>query len=117
VLMLLVAPTPLSQFVLSDLIGVTGEVLSKSVDVVLVMCLLPGIIILRNYFHGLLMHHRKTAGMALGGMLRVAGIYVIASALLSLGYLNHITATFVLLSGFVLETVVVVVAWNRIRPA
>jgi hypothetical protein len=117
VMMLLVAATPLSHFVLSDLIGITGEVLSKSVDVVLVMCLLPGIIVLRNYFHGLLMHHRKTGGMALGGMLRVAGIYVIASALLSLGYLNHITSTFVLLSGFVLETMVVVVTWNRVKRA
>jgi hypothetical protein len=117
VMMLLVAATPLSHFVLSDLIGVTGEVLSKSVDVVLVMCLLPGIIILRNYFHGLLMHHRKTGGMALGGMLRVAGIYLIASVLLSLGYLHHITATLVLLSGFVLETLVVVITWRRVNPA
>lgn len=115
-MMLLVAATPLSHFVLSDLIGVKAKVLSMSVDVILVMCLLPAIIVLRNYFHGLLMHHRKTGGMALGGMLRVAGIYVIASALLSLGLLNHITATFVLLSGFVLETIVVVLTWNRIKP-
>jgi Na+-driven multidrug efflux pump len=114
-LMLLVAATPLSHFVLSDLIGVKAEVLAMSVEVILVMCLLPSIIILRNYFHGLLMHHRKTAGMAMGGILRVAGIYVLASLLLTAGYLNHVTATLVLLSGFVLETLVVIVIWGRVK--
>ncbi len=115
VMMLLVAATPLSQLVLSGLIGVKGEVLSRSVDVILVMCLLPGIIVLRNYFHGLLMHHRRTSGMAFGGILRVAGIYVIASVLLSLNYLNHVTATWVLLAGFMLETMVVVISWKLVK--
>jgi len=112
--MLLIAATPLSQLVLSGLIGVTGEVLERSIDVVLVMCFIPAIIILRNYFHGLLMHHRKTGGMAIGSVLRVVGIYIFASSLLLVDSLNHVTASFVLLAGFAIETLVVIIIWKKI---
>jgi hypothetical protein len=117
--MLLIAATPLSQLVLSGLIGVTGEVLERSIDVVLVMCFIPAIIILRNYFHGMLMHHRKTGGMAMGGILRVVGIYLLASSLLLIDSLNHVTASFVLIAGFGIETLVVIVIWkiiNQTKP-
>jgi len=66
--------------------------------------------VFRNYFHGRLMVERRTAGMAAGAILRVAGIYGACQLLFSLGWLNHVTASFVLILGFVIEAGVVVQA-------
>ena len=112
-LMLLLAATPLSRFVLADLIGIEGAVLSQARQVLLLMCILPSLILWRNYYHGLLMVARATAGMAWGGISRVAGIYVMAQLCLLAGWLNHFTATVVLLLGFVLEASVVTGIWRR----
>ena len=112
-LMLLLAATPLSRFVLADLIGIEGAVLSQARQVLLLMCILPSLILWRNYYHGLLMVARATAGMAWGGISRVAGIYVMAQLCFVAGWLNHFTATVVLLLGFVLEASVVAGIWRR----
>ena len=109
-IMLVVALSPLSSWVLEGLMGIEGAVLEQSVQVILVMCLLPTLISVRNYFHGHLMVRRRTSGMALGGILRVLGIYAIAQTLYALGKLDHITATVALLLGFVFETIVVAFA-------
>ena len=45
-------------------------------------------------------------GMAYGSILRVIGIYASAQILFSLDLLNHITATFILILGFVIEAIV-----------
>tara|TARA_Y100001934_G_C12323421_1_gene761270 strand:+ start:772 stop:1977 length:1206 start_codon:yes stop_codon:yes gene_type:complete len=113
--MLLIAATPVSRLLLADLIGIEGEVLRQGREVLLLMCLLPGLILWRNYYHGLLMVARATAGMAWGGMTRVAGIYVMAQACFVLGLLNHFTSTVVLLLGFALEAAIVTVIWRRRR--
>jgi SNF family Na+-dependent transporter len=96
--------------------GIQGAVLEQSVEVILVMCLLPTLISVRNYFHGHLMVRRRTSGMALGGILRVLGIYAIAQTLYAFGKLDHITATFALLLGFVIETIVVALAVRALDP-
>ncbi len=114
-LMLLMAATPFSQFLLADLIGIEGAVLVQAREVLLLMCLLPGLILWRNYYHGLLMVVRRTAGMAYGGMLRVAGIYVMAQACYIAGWLDHITGTVVLLLGFVIEATIVTLIWRQLR--
>ena len=111
--MLAIATTPLSDAVLGNLLGLRDPVKARAVEVILIMCLLPGIIVLRNYFHGILMVRRRTAGMAAGGILRVAGIYAIAQLLFALGALNHVSAAFVLLTGFGIETAAVMVAARR----
>ncbi len=111
--MLAIAATPLSDAVLGNLLGLRDPVKARAVEVILIMCLLPGIIVLRNYFHGILMVRRRTAGMAAGGILRVAGIYAIAQLLFTLGALNHVSAAFVLLTGFGIETAAVMVAARR----
>ena len=114
-LMVLIAATPVSHFLLADLIGIEGKVLSQAQEVLLLMCLLPGLILWRNYYHGLLMVARATAGMAWGGITRVAGIYLMAQGCFMAGLLNHLTATVVLLLGFVLEAWVVTNIWRRRR--
>lgn len=109
-IMLLFALTPLSNLIWRDVMRIPDEVRALAVDVTLVLCLMPAVIIFRNYFHGRLMVERRTVGMAAGAILRVAGIYLAAQALFSLGWLNHVTAGLVLILGFVIEAAVVVQA-------
>lgn len=108
-IMLVFATTPLSAWVWEDLMGIPAEVRVLAVQVFLIMCLMPAIIIVRNYFHGRLMVERRTSGMAAGSVLRVVGIYFGAMLFFDLGWLNHITASVLLLFGFVIETLVVLV--------
>jgi hypothetical protein len=113
--MLLIAATPISNFILSDLIGITGDVLNYAREVLLWMCLLPALILWRNYYHGLLMVARKTNGMAMGGMMRVGGIYLFAQFLYLADALDYRTGTIILLLGFVLEATVVSVFYRRLQ--
>ena len=46
------------------------------------MCLMPAIIIYRNYYHGRLMTERRTGGMAWAAIIRVIGIYATAQVLI-----------------------------------
>lgn len=109
-IMLVFALTPLSAFVWRDLMSIPEEVLGLSVQVFLIMCLMPAVIIVRNYFHGRLMVERRTSGMAVGSALRVIGIYFGAMLCFNMGWLNHITASLLLIMGFLIETVVVIQA-------
>jgi len=115
-LMLAFALTPLSNLIWRDLMRIPDDVRALSVEVMLVMCLMPAVIVFRNYFHGRLMVERRTAGMAAGAILRVVGIYAACQILFSLGWLNHVTASFVLILGFVIEAAVVVQAALRSGP-
>jgi hypothetical protein len=115
-IMLTFAVTPLSNLIWRDLMRIPADVRAMAVDVILVLCLMPAVIIFRNYYHGWLMVERRTVGMAAGALLRVAGIYLAAQALLSLGWLNHVTAAAVLILGFAIEAAVVVVAAVKGAP-
>ena len=115
-IMLLVAVTPASDWVLGGLLGIEDEVKARSVEVILVMCLLPTLIMFRNYFHGLLLVKRRTVGMATGGILRVVGIYLLAQLLYTTGTLDHMTAALVLVAGFGIEALTVLRA-GRMLPA
>ncbi len=115
-LMLVFAVTPLSNLIWQDLMRIPADVRALSVDVILVMCLMPAVIIFRNYFHGRLMVERRTTGMAAGAILRVAAIYLGAQALFGLGWLDHVTASLVLIVGFVVESAVVVAVALRRAP-
>ena len=79
------------------------ELTDLAIEVTLIMCLMPAIIIYRNYYHGRLMTERRTGGMAWAAIIRVIGIYATAQVLYSLVGSNHISATFVLILGFVIE--------------
>jgi hypothetical protein len=113
--MLLISMTPLSDVILADWIGIKGEVLVKAHVVLMLMCLLPGLILWRNYYHGLLMVARKTNGMAVGGMSRVLGIYVMAQLLYLVDALDYLTGTIILLLGFLVEASIVTVFCRSIR--
>ncbi len=113
--MMLITMTPLSDVILSDAIGIKGDVLSRAHTVLMLMCLLPALILWRNYYHGLLMVARKTNGMAVGGMSRVFGIYLMAQLLYFVGALNYLTGTIILLLGFLVEASIVTIFCRSIR--
>lgn len=105
-IMLAVAITPLADWIWGTLMGIPSELQSMSEQVLLVMCLMPVVIIYRNYFHSQLMHLRRTAGMAYGSMLRVAGIFVMAALLSWADLLDHRTAALTLICGFIIEALI-----------
>ena len=105
-IMLAFALTPLSNWVWGTLMGVPAELMALSVEVLIVMCLMPGVIIYRNYFHSRLMQLRRTAGMAYGGMLRVLGILIAAAIAFQFNALNHLSAATILILGFVIEAMI-----------
>jgi hypothetical protein len=105
-IMLIFATTPLSTLLWSNIVGLPDGLVAIARDASLIMCFMPAIIIYRNYYHGRLMVNRQTGGMAYGSILRVVGIYLAAQSLFSFDLLNHITATFILIFGFVIEAVI-----------
>jgi progressive ankylosis protein len=110
VLMGLVAFTPLVTIILRDLLGVEGEVLTMSRQVIWVLCLVPLVVSMRNYFHGVAMVRRRTGSMAAGAICRVVVIYGVAWGLQASGMLSYLAAAGVLVLGFLAETIIVVVS-------
>ena len=113
-LMLVVAATPLADWLLGGLLGIPPTVLSPAVEALLVLCLMPAVIIVRNYGHGLLMVRRRTTGMAVGGALRVAAIAAAAQLAHVFGWLDHIAAAAILILGFAVEAAVVQAGAKRV---
>ena len=101
----LVAFTPLGRIVLHGLVNLRGEVLDSACDVLMVVCVTPLVIAVRNYFHGYLLTRRRTGGMAAGGIARVAAIYSLSWLLYHAGVLNHTFAAGILQVGFAAEAV------------
>lgn len=106
IIMLVFSLTPMHQWVWGDLMGLPDSVIGIARDATLIMCLMPAIIIYRNYYHGHLMMVRQTGGMAYGSILRVLGIYACGQLFFALGLLDHISATFILILGFVIEAAI-----------
>jgi len=107
VVMITVAATPLSKLVFGELLGAPADIAAMARQVLWAGCLIPLIVTLRNYFHGLAMVGRSTLGMGAGGIGRIAVIYGAALACFSFGVLNHITAAAILTLGFAAEAIVV----------
>ena len=105
-IMLIFSLTPIHQWVWGGLMGLPAGVVGIAQTATLIMCLMPAIIIYRNYYHGHLMMMRKTGGMAYGSILRVLGIYACGQLFFALDLLNHISATFILILGFVIEAAI-----------
>jgi hypothetical protein len=115
--MVVVVMTPLSYLLLYHVIGVRGEVLTMSRQVLMVLCLLPAVVTLRNYFHGIAMVKRETGPMGAGAVARNVASYVAAAVLLPLGWLNHVSGAAILLVGFMAETLMVICGPHLARTA
>ena len=112
-LMCLFTFTPLVGWIWQEPMNIPEPILRPANQVLMVMCLLPAVILVRNYFHGILMVERRTGSMALASTLRVVGIYASAQIGIALGWLDHVYSAWALLLGFVIETVVVQRAARR----
>ncbi len=112
-LMCLLAFTPAVQWIWLRAMGIPADLIAPAAQVLMVLCLMPGIILLRNYFHGILMVERRTGSMAYASILRVLGIYGVAQALVWLGWLDHVAAAWTLLGGFLIEALVVAYSGRR----
>jgi hypothetical protein len=108
ILMVAVSWTPVSEWILRVLIGVEGEVLVRSRQVLMVMCLLPVMLSWRNYYHGLAMINRQTGPMGLGAVMRNLATYGLSAALFAAGWMNHVTGAAILVTGFLAETLTVI---------
>ena len=62
--MLLFSLTDLADLIWNSSMGLSTELTDLAIEVTLIMCLMPAIIIYRNYYHGRLMTERRTGGMA-----------------------------------------------------
>ncbi|MEM7221156.1 MAG: hypothetical protein AAF515_22540 [Pseudomonadota bacterium] len=113
--MLLLALTPANTRILANLLGGQPSVLRPALEVILIMCALPTLIVWRNYYHGILMVRQRTNGMAVGGVLRVGCIALLAQALFLLDLLDHRGAALTLLGGFLVEALTVAAAVRRLR--
>ncbi len=109
--------TPLSRLVFGRLMGLEGEVLARSLQVVRVLLAVPLLIMIRNLYHGKMMVRRKTAGMAGAALLRVGATALAAKALLEAGWLGPVTGALVLVLGFATEAAMVRHATRRAAGA
>ncbi|HBK13691.1 MAG TPA: hypothetical protein DDZ32_12660 [Gammaproteobacteria bacterium] len=115
--MLLFSLTDLADLIWNKSMGLSTELTDLAIDVTLIMCLMPAIIIYRNYYHGRLMMERKTGGMAYASIIRVIGIFAAAQILFALQWLNHASAACVLILGFVIEAYFARLAVHRVKKA
>jgi len=109
-LMVLVAATPLSKFVFHDLLGIDGDVLAMARQLIWVLCLVPLIVSVRNYFHGIRLIGRRTRAMAAAAIARNLTICLLAWPMQSEGWLGHWAAGGILVAGFAAETAVMLLS-------
>ena len=114
-IMLIFILTPISDFVWGNWMSLSPELRDLSTEVVFIMCLMPCLIVFRNYFHSRLMTRKKTNGMAAGSILRVAGIYLTAMILFETDSLSHTSAACTLLLGFLIEALVARSAFKKTK--
>ena len=69
--MLLFSLTDLADLIWNTSMGLSSQLTDLAIEVTLIMCLMPAIIIYRNYYHGRLMTERRTGGMAWAAIIRV----------------------------------------------
>ncbi len=111
--------SPLARWFFATVLNAEGEVLAQAVGVLRILCLAPLIITVRNLYHGHMMVKRRTFGMAVAAVLRVAAIALFSWLLHRLGLLNHLACGALLVLGFAAEALasaLSVATWSRPMP-
>lgn len=111
-LMLIILLTPLSGFVFGTVYGLQDPVLSMVIQGTWVIILIPFILTVRNYYHGLCMIRKVTGRMGYAGIGRLVVIAIAAWWLADIGQLNQWTLPGILVLGFLVETIAI--AWQFI---
>ena len=107
-LMIVAAGTPVSTFLLHDVLGVSGSVLALSKDIFWILCLMPIISGLRNYLHGASLLERRTRAMGGGGIFRLLLTYAACQLTAHLGILDHRIAALIFVLGFLGEALAMI---------
>lgn len=102
--MLIIAITPLHQWFIHYLLGVENMLHVKMAqEAILVLCLIPMFLTLRNYFHGVALVEHKTGRMGLAGVMRISSIFCFTAVCYYFEVLNHMTGAGALVAGFMAE--------------
>lgn len=107
--MLIILLTPLSGVVFGTVYGLQDPVLSMVIEGTWVIILIPFILTVRNYYHGLCMIRKETGRMGYAGVGRLIVIAAASWWLTSMGLMNQWTLPGVLVFGFIGETITI--AW------
>ena len=113
--MILAAASPVVTWFLRDLQNAQGELLRMARQAVWPLVLAPLVVTWRNYYHGLTMAHRRTGGMALGGLGRNVAVLACAPVLVALGAYNHVAAAAMLVVAFAAEAATTMLFTRRWR--
>ncbi len=105
-LMLLVVATPVSNLVFRDALGLEAHVVPLARQTAGVLCLLPLLVTVRNWFHGMAMTGKSTLSMAAGAASRTGLVYLLGWSLFNAGWLTHVTGAAILVGGFAIEIIV-----------
>lgn len=108
---------PLSELLFLRAIGLNVALYETARFMCAVLLVVPVILMIRNYYHGILIARRQTAAMASGSAARVLAIAGSAALMLWLGVLEERTAVLGMIAGFTAEMFIALIAVKRLRPA
>jgi hypothetical protein len=103
-----VLATPLSELFFVELLGLHAALYAAAWHMSVLLLVVPGVLMVRNYYHGILIAAKRTAAMATGSFVRVLAIAGTGAGLLSLGLLDYRTAVLGMIAGFLAE---MLIAW------
>ena len=84
-------------------IGLDAALAADARTMCVLLLVVPSILMIRNYYHGILIVRRQTGAMASGSVLRVLAIAGTSWLLLATGHLGAHTAVFGMIAGFTAE--------------
>lgn len=113
ILMAVCTVTPLGMVIFGKLLGAREPVLTMARWAFGALCFIPAAMSVRNHYHGRCLATRDTRWMGVGGVVRVAGIYLASFLLLNAGWLNHFSAGLILSFGFFIEGMTVMAGTSR----
>jgi hypothetical protein len=104
--------TPLRWFLLETLIGVDHAFAVRCATPLMVFSFFPLVVMIRAHLHGIVLREHRTGAIAPSGPARVAAIVVVITLLGFIGVEGATRGVAALLSGFMLETLVV---WRGLK--
>ena len=103
-IMLISALTPIHRWFFDHLVGLDDPLhIQMAQEALLVSCLIPMFLIMRNYFHGIAMIAETTGSMGISGVMRIVATFLFVAIMAELGWLDHRTGAAALAVGFMAE--------------
>lgn len=99
--------TPVTPFILREIIGVPPDLLEPSRSALYVCCLYPVALALRNYAQGSSAARHQTRAMTLSGPARLSALVLSLPLLTAFGLSAVYTATLAMLAAFIVEGAVI----------